>query len=203
MARIGCADPRPPSRSRGSGSCQNASMPLPGWESLERTSAYSHFFTYAGWFALFSLVIFEIFAHVYSERRETLRVAEETEARGPRHLSDEKRNELLAMLNAGPKGAIDISCVGMDPEPCRFATELKDVLTDAGWTVNRFNEGAIHAGRRPVGLSLQVQNADRLPARAVALVTALNRVGFPIPPAETGNPIWDADALILTVWMKP
>jgi len=50
-------------------------MPLPGWDSLANTSAYAKWLTYGTFFALGSLLILEILAHVYSGREATLKEA--------------------------------------------------------------------------------------------------------------------------------
>jgi len=48
---------------------------LPGWDSLEATSAYPRWLTYAGFAALFLLGVFEVLGHVYSVHETTLRGA--------------------------------------------------------------------------------------------------------------------------------
>jgi hypothetical protein len=54
-------------------------LTFPGWNSVEGASAWARAFTYAGWTSLFLLGIFEILAHTYTARKETL-VAEKAEA---------------------------------------------------------------------------------------------------------------------------
>lgn len=65
---------------------------LPGWDSLEVTSAYAKWFTYAGFAALFLLGVFEIIAHVYSVHEKTLSEA------AARREADDKRAEANARI---------------------------------------------------------------------------------------------------------
>jgi hypothetical protein len=74
---------------------------LPDWDSLTSTHNYAKFFTYAGFFALFMLGIFEVLAYVYNARNETLR---ET----PRHLSEDQKTKLRMFLSDQIKGNITI-----------------------------------------------------------------------------------------------
>lgn len=96
-----------------------------------------------------------------------------------RHLTAEKRAELVALLAANPKGDIAVSCVGGHPEPCKFAAEIVDALKEAGWTVTTFMQGVMYVGSSPAGLMVQVQKVEEASQRAVVLQRALERIGFP------------------------
>jgi hypothetical protein len=67
----------------------------PGWNSIERASTYAKWFTYAGWISLFLLGIFEILAHIYGTRKDTLIVAQEQSVK---KASDQQIQSLKAEL---------------------------------------------------------------------------------------------------------
>lgn len=150
-------------------------MLLPGWESLERTSAYARLFTYAGWAALFTLGVCEIISHVYAVHEQTLT----NEAKKDRHLSAAQRDALTTRLRAREqKGAVDVMCSITNDESCAFAQELASALNDAGWGDSRVLFAAIV--NAPVGVQLSQRTpGDALP-HLNALYTELRAVGIDV-----------------------
>lgn len=80
-------------------------MPLPGWDSIGLTSTYAKFFTYAGFFALFALLVFEILGHLYSGRETTLREAVATREADDRRADADARIAERASAEANGRAA--------------------------------------------------------------------------------------------------
>ena|ERR1700675_2762893 len=74
---------------------------LPGWDSVEITSTYARWFTYAGFVALFLLGVFEVLGHIYSVREARL-----TAAAAARE-ADNKRAEADARIAEAQRGAAE------------------------------------------------------------------------------------------------
>lgn len=73
---------------------------LPGWNSVEGASVYAKIFTFAGWASLFLLGIFEILAHVYGTRKDTLTSIREQTAK---QANDQRIASLTAELTQKEK----------------------------------------------------------------------------------------------------
>ena len=117
-----------------------------------------------------------------------------------RHLTSDQRRKLITVLSGEPKGEIEVNCVGPQPEPCAFASEIVDVLKAVGWNVSKFIQGVIPVGGTPVGLAIRV-NSKAAPARAAALQKAFAAVGLSAPGiVAEGLP---EDSVILEVGSKP
>jgi hypothetical protein len=181
-------------------------MPLPGWDSLASTSAYAKLFTYLGWIALFSLGLFEIAAHVYSEHEKTL-TSDDTErtitdlkkrAEG-RKLNREQIESLSALLDASKIKYVGIYVVGQDPDTMRITEQISEGLKGAHWT---FAGWSVMAGSL-AGIEISYRNGSNKEVvdAASLLVSSLVSVGLaasldkPFPetnslPAPLSGPSW-------------
>lgn len=74
---------------------------LPGWDSVEITSTYARWFTYAGFVALFLLGVFDVLGHIYSVREARL-----TAAAAARE-ADNKRADADARIAEAQRGAAE------------------------------------------------------------------------------------------------
>jgi hypothetical protein len=113
------------------------------------------------------------------------------------------RPALVARLGTQPGVIEEISCVGGDPEPCRFADQLAEVLAAAGWTIEHFRPGLVIGGRVPTGVEIEVQDVSRPPAAALALKIILDEAGVAAVTFGGGNPRWPPETLRLKVGHKP
>ena len=96
-----------------------------------------------------------------------------------RRLTADQRATIRAALVAGgpPGGDISVTCLGPDPEPCRFAAEIVDVMRLAGWLVDFGpNSQLLPIGTISRGVFVRVQNPDT--PRAAVLQTALTAAGI-------------------------
>jgi hypothetical protein len=122
----------------------------------------------------------------------------------PHHLTSGQKTQLVELFKANPGGAITISCLNGNRESSDFARELAEVLTLGGWHVNGPLEVVVpsEAGSGPpVGVSLTVAQADKVPSRAVVLQIALERIG--LSASAQLNPNMKEDDVSLFVGVKP
>jgi hypothetical protein len=96
-------------------------------------------------------------------------------------LSREQREQLVALLDPGPKGDIDILAVMGEEKSYRLAKELEDIFSADGWTTNGVIQSAF--SQIPEGLILSVQSKDTAPSYASFIQRTMATVGFPITAA--------------------
>ena len=97
-----------------------------------------------------------------------------------RHLTAEQRSAIRAVLVSGgpPGGKISVTCFGSDPEPCRFAAQIVDVLRTSGWLVDFGpNSQFLPVGTVARGVFVRTKNPDI--HRAAVLQAALVAAGIP------------------------
>src|ERR1700674_5097536 len=68
-------------------------MTLPGWDSVEAAARWYRRFEIAGFVALGLLLMFEVIAYVYGNRKDVLTAAAEQAASGERSSRDEQANQ--------------------------------------------------------------------------------------------------------------
>jgi hypothetical protein len=96
-------------------------------------------------------------------------------------LSREQREQLVSLLDPGPKGDIDILSVIGDEKSYRLAKELEDVFNADGWTTNGVVQSAF--SQVPDGIILSVNSKETAPSYASFIQRTLATVGFPITAA--------------------
>jgi hypothetical protein len=127
----------------------------------------------------------------------TRKAEEERLARAPRSLTPEQRASLLAALQRGPQGAVNIVIPIGDGEALDFARELYAVLQEARWPATEGGQITILL----TGLWIAVGNPTSPPPHALAFQRALAAIGLAAQlRLEGGHP---AQSLILIVGKKP
>ena len=118
---------------------------FPGWDSLESVTRLHSFFEMAGIVCLALLVVAEVLAFKYGNRKDVLtgareeatakelRVLKEREA--PRSLSEAQRIKLLDELSKGKTYELTVRH-SSDLESQNFAEQISTALRAAGWKIN-------------------------------------------------------------------
>jgi hypothetical protein len=96
-------------------------------------------------------------------------------------LSTEQREQLVGLLDPGPKGDIDILSVIGDEKSHRLAKELEDIFSADGWTINGVIQSAF--SQIPEGIILSVNSKETAPSYASFIQRTLTTIGFPITAA--------------------
>lgn len=139
---------------------------FPGWNSVEDASHYAKLFTYLGFASLFLLGVFEVLAHVYSTRKDTLAAAQNAaakaadeqrirglqakvgeqqqtlERRRDRTLTEEQAQQLCNSMRpfVGQHFWLITETADYDQgsEQMRFSDQLSRILTAAGWIRDQY-----------------------------------------------------------------
>ncbi|MBC2742025.1 MAG: hypothetical protein HGJ93_02985 [Desulfosarcina sp.] len=129
-----------------------------------------------------------------TEAIETLDL--ELEAEGC--LSESQREQLIDLLDPGPKGNVDIFCVMGDKESELTAKELEEVLTADGWKTNDVAQSAF--SNPPKGLVLAVHSKDTAPSYASFLQRVFSTIGMTVS-AKTDNKYreWSLTIIVGTI----
>jgi hypothetical protein len=97
----------------------------------------------------------------------------------PRSIDPNARNLMISALELGsPSKSVSIMFVGGSVrEPRDFAEQIRDMLTQAGWTITSF-DGGPSLGAPPIGLTVRVPDMTGDVGTAAVLVDAFNRGGL-------------------------
>jgi hypothetical protein len=90
-----------------------------------------------------------------------------------RTLTSEQRQGLLCKLQQDPKGFVNVMAIMNDGESNQFATELEQVLREAGWTTHGVGVG-LWAGGTPLGVFVECPSTGAVPSHADHLLWALS-----------------------------
>ena len=93
-------------------------------------------------------------------------------------LSESQREQLIALLDPGPKGNVDIFCLMNDRESYQTATDLNDVLTADGWKTGGVAQSVFASP--PQGVVLAVNNKETAPSYASFLQRVLSTIGLTV-----------------------
>ena len=93
-------------------------------------------------------------------------------------LSESQREQLIDLLDPGPKGNVDIFCVMDDDMSEMTATQLEDVLTADGWKTNGVAQSAF--SNPPKGLVLAVNSKETAPSYASFLQRVFSTIGIEV-----------------------
>jgi hypothetical protein len=141
-----------------------------------------------------------IVANAETKRAEAEKALLELQERiKPRHLSAQQNARFLELLNANPKGSVEVRCPIGDPEIYNFALEIEAVLKAAGWQTTLNNRVIITP--MPVGLKMWVRSGQTAPAHAIALLNILDLIG--LTPVAEQNPELPEGQTVLIVGAKP
>ena len=93
-------------------------------------------------------------------------------------LSQSQREQLIDLLDPGPKGNVDIFCV-MDDEMSEMAArQLEDILTADGWKTNGVAQSAF--SNPPKGFVLAVNSKETAPSYASFLQRVFSTIGIDV-----------------------
>lgn len=93
-------------------------------------------------------------------------------------LSENQREQLIALLDPGPKGNVDIFCVMDDDGSELTAKQLDEVLTADGWKTNGVARSAF--SNPPKGLLLAVNSKETAPSYASFLQRVFSTIGMDV-----------------------
>jgi TolA-binding protein len=93
-------------------------------------------------------------------------------------LSENQREQLIDLLDPGPKGNVDIFCV-MDNKGSELtARQLEEILTADGWKTNGVAQSAF--SNPPKGFVLAVNNKETAPSYASFLQRVFSTIGMEV-----------------------
>ncbi len=93
-------------------------------------------------------------------------------------LSENQREQLIDLLDPGPKGNVDIFCVMDDEMSEMTAKQLEEVLTADGWKTNGVAQSAF--SNPPNGLVLAVNSKETAPSYASFLQRVFSTIGIEV-----------------------
>jgi hypothetical protein len=191
-------------------------LQLPGWDSIERVTAYAKWFQIAILVAGVLIAAFSVIAYAYRHRKDTLVEAARTqrevefkqqldEARGqieeahqavaPRHLGEQEKTDLAKFLARLSKGKFTIKANVNAKDARGYADEIAAFFNDSntGWAVKVDN--AIITGPNVVGMWITVRDAKAAPESAGILQNAFNAAGLSVrgevdPTGPAADEVW-------------
>jgi len=93
-------------------------------------------------------------------------------------LSREQREQMIALLDPGPKGDVDILSVIGDDKSSLLANELNDIFKADGWTTKGVAQSAF--SKVPEGIVLSVHSKETAPSYASFIQRTMATIGFPV-----------------------
>ena len=93
-------------------------------------------------------------------------------------LSESQREQLIDLLDPGPKGNVDIFCVMDDETSEMTARQLEEILTADGWKTNGVAQSAF--SNPPKGLVLAVNSKETAPSYASFLQRVFSTIGIEV-----------------------
>jgi hypothetical protein len=91
-------------------------------------------------------------------------------------LSENQREQLIDLLDPGPKGNIDIFCVLGDPGSELTAKQLEEILANDGWKTSGVTQSAF--SKPPKGIVLAVNSKETAPSYASFLQRVFATIGM-------------------------
>lgn len=93
-------------------------------------------------------------------------------------LSQNQRDQLIDLLDPGPKGNLDIFCIMGDEQSEMTAKQIDEVLTADGWKTNGVAHSAFSTA--PNGLLLVVNSKETAPSYASFLQRVFSTIGLTV-----------------------
>jgi hypothetical protein len=93
-------------------------------------------------------------------------------------LAESQREQLIDLLDPGPKGNIDIFCVIGDEGSQSTASQLDEIMTNDGWKTNGVAQSAF--SNPPQGIVLAVNSKETAPSYASFLQRVFSTIGIPV-----------------------
>lgn len=95
-------------------------------------------------------------------------------------LSESQREQLIGLLDPGPKGNIDIFCVLGNQGSESTAQDLEEILANDGWKTNGVTQSAF--SNPPKGIVLAVNSKETAPSYASFLQRVFATIGMTVSP---------------------
>jgi hypothetical protein len=96
-------------------------------------------------------------------------------------MSRDQREQLMALLDPGPKGDIDILSVIGDDTSSLLAKDLNEIFKADGWTTKGVAQSAF--SKVPEGIVLSVHSKETAPSYASFIQRTMATIGFPVSAA--------------------
>lgn len=93
-------------------------------------------------------------------------------------LSESQREQLIGLLDPGPKGNVDIFCVMGDEASQATANQLEEILSSDGWKTNGVAPSAF--SKPPLGIVLAVNSKETAPSYASFLQRVFATIGMEV-----------------------
>ena len=93
-------------------------------------------------------------------------------------LSESQREQLIGLLDPGPKGNVDIFCVLDDAGSEQTAKQIEEILASDGWKTNGVAKSAFT--NPPQGIRLAVNSKETAPSYASFLQRVFSTIGIPV-----------------------
>ncbi len=93
-------------------------------------------------------------------------------------LSENQREQLIDMLDPGPKGNVDLFCVMGNETSQLTAKQLEEIMTADGWKTNGVAQSAF--SNPPKGLVLAVNSKETAPSYASFLQRVFSTIGMEV-----------------------
>jgi len=113
-------------------------------------------------------------------------------------LSESQREQLIDLLDPGPKGNVDIYCVMGDALSETTASQLDEVLTNDGWKTNGVTQSAF--SEPPKGFALVVNSKETAPSYASFIQRVFTTIGLDVS-AKINNKYreWSLSIIVGTI----
>lgn len=95
-------------------------------------------------------------------------------------LSDEQQEQLIGLLDPGPKGSVEIFCIMGDEDSETTAVQLESILSSDGWKTNGVTKSAF--AKPPKGVVMAVNSKDTAPSYASFLQRVFSTTGIMVSP---------------------
>jgi hypothetical protein len=96
-------------------------------------------------------------------------------------LTREQREQIIALLDPGPKGDVDILSIIGDDKSSMLANALNDIFKADGWTTKGVAQSAF--SKVPEGIILSVHSKETAPSYASFIQRTMATIGFPVSAA--------------------
>ena len=93
-------------------------------------------------------------------------------------LSQSQQEQLIDLLDPGPKGNVDIYCIMGDTSSEMAAKQIEEIMTNDGWKTNGVAPSAFK--KTPDGLLLAVNSKETAPSYASFLQRVFSTIGLPV-----------------------
>lgn len=93
-------------------------------------------------------------------------------------LSESQREQLIDLLDPGPKGNVDIFCVMNDSGSELTAKQLEEIMANDGWKTNGVAQSAF--SNPPKGIVLAVNSKETAPSYASFLQRVFSTIGMEV-----------------------